>query len=193
VLAGYIKNLLADLNQITCSNRSSAKDQSIRFYYWSGSWPGYRIVFSNLVFLDIEWDNSESCQRMFVKHLDKEYFVRFWNWSGSGSRISFSTFPSLDVELKECLWHVLEVMNGVGGGLNCSYKLTLRKLSSYHIHIAALMFSFESTNYVASRHEQHHCVPYIGPSGVRWWCKGSEMRELSSAVVVRDKPWHTAV
>jgi len=46
---GYLKQLLTNLNQDLCNDRSSAKDQSIRLWDWSGSyfiivWPLVNII-----------------------------------------------------------------------------------------------------------------------------------------------------
>jgi len=45
LLPGYLNKLLTDLNQILWNDRSSAKDQSVRFWDWFGSGSKSRIIF----------------------------------------------------------------------------------------------------------------------------------------------------
>ena len=41
----YLKKLLTNLNQIMWNDRPSAKDQTVRFWFWCGCGPGYRLIF----------------------------------------------------------------------------------------------------------------------------------------------------
>jgi len=129
---GYLKKLLTVLNHISCNDRPSIKDKSIRFWDWSESGSG------SIFPLFQHWEIVVGDVHDFLEEESLGLRTRNIRWAfGIDPRPDLdqgSTFQSVSgvlgikYELRmnhECLWQFLEdrplevrITNGVGGGLN---------------------------------------------------------------------------
>ena len=101
----YLKKVIDGFELFLWNDRSSAKDQSIRFWHWSGS--GWILHFFNMERQGVfrHWTGLHRRLWMNVHEIfrrarppDKEHLIKFWDWSG----FHFPTFPSvIKYELKE--------------------------------------------------------------------------------------------
>lgn len=104
VCAQDVPKLLTDLNQILWKDRLLAKDQSVRFWEWSGLWIHDEFFhFSNMerhtLLVLLSQNVVDECSSNFWegRSSDKEHLIKFLDWSesSSGSRIIFFTFAAL--------------------------------------------------------------------------------------------------